>query len=464
MRSIGVRIINKTIMIYIGQADQIVRPQVTINGMPVSAVRMTNRVGEIPTCSVSLLPEHVNEFNNIDTPVVVMAEQYGVIFSGYPTGISCSNMNGNISAGVDLIHPARDLAETSVVVPGVTPGSNADIQTWLYYPNEKKAGQNSSRDIDCDIESKSFGKAVCDSIIEFIQHNRPSATNGFDVSDAGDKEKAIKMLQVIGEFSEETSGKLAGASGFMRKAVSEHVTSVLKRAGNSATIWDTLSSIIAAFDSYLVCMPGGTVFICPNFTGVKAQSNFIEPKIIQKFDKSSISPRSPKECKVISTKYAQQKAQATSVGVMGSATSDLKGARGTMVMAAPGWLDSMYWDFSTQAKAQRKKLMDAFAKSVLMRHCHEQKTFSIMSIPCPNVFPGTCATFQPASKIKSFINGQLSDFDKTFDGYCFSVEHYISTQSFYTAFQFKTALETDTYEKQESHPLYEGATMVEWII
>lgn len=446
-------------MNYIGKIDSVIKPIVTANGVNVVAVKVNNRIGDIPTCSISVLPEDVRKFEDIDTEVTVSVQPGGTLFKGYPTGISCSNMNGSISAGVDLIHVARDLAETSSLVPGMVPGGTADIKTWLFLPEGLKANATSGKDIIFPVSTKPFGEAICEGITKFLEATNLSYVNGFSISEAGEKSKAISMIREIGSNSKET-GNLAGATFLVERAVSGYCQGVLSRVGGSATMWDVLSEILGSFDCYLSCKPDGKVVIVPNFTGVSASGNSIESSIIQKFDRSAVSPRSPKECKIVGTKYAQNKAQSFLPGEMGSATSSLPGSRGTMVMSVPGWLDTAIWDSDTGEA--RQKLMDKYAEAVIMRHSNEQKTFNLMCPVCPGVFPGTSAKFQPASSIKAFDGGKVSSFDKTFDGYCYSVEHYLSTGSFCTTFMFKTALETDRYQKQGSHPLFEGAKMLEW--
>lgn len=451
-------------MTYIGKPDSVVRPVVTANGVNVVSARVTMRVGEIPTCSLSLRPEAVSQFDNVDQEVSVVISGSGgggTIFKGYPTGINCSNMSGSVSAGVDLIHKARDLSETSTIVPGIVPASNADTETYIYNPAELVKGAMDSKNIRFPVDQKEFGSAICEGLYNFISFIGVSASVEFLPSAAGDKQKALAMVSKIGAASAATSGRLGGADPAVASWVSEYCAGMLSRGGSSATIWDVLSMIAGAFDSYLVCLPGGGVTIAPNFSGVRSSGNEIPSEIIQKFDRSSLSKRSPKECRIIHPIASAYMDNKNMGDMMGSATTDLPGCRGTLMMSCPGWIAKMQIG-SNERIAKRKAMADKYAKSVAMRYAHEDKTFSIMCPVCPNVFPGTCATFRPASSIKSFQGGKISVFDKTFDGYCYQVEHFLSTGAFYTSFMFKAALDTDTYQKESSHPLFDGATMMRW--
>lgn len=448
-------------MNYIGTLNGITKPEVKANGVNVVSAKISSRVGEIPTCSLSVLPEDVNRFDGIDTPVSVVINGSTTIFKGYPTGINFSNMHGGVSAGVDLVHAARDLSETSTMVPGIVPASTADAKTVLYHPNQQTQNAKQPISFRFPVESKPFGPAVCEGIEWFIANNHlASSIVNFVGSKAGDRQMAIEMLKKIASNSEKTSGKIKNINASIAASVARHCFGILTRMGNSSTIWDTLSAILGAFDSVLLCLPDGEVTIVPNYNGVKATSNSINSSIIQKFDRSCVSQRSPSECAVVARGRMQQTDGVYKAGMYGHASSEMAGSRGSMLVSCPQWLEDV--GGTDEAKENRAKLLDAYAKSILMRYEHEQKTFSVMCPVCPGAFPGTCATFRPTSSIKSFSGKNADVFSKEFDGYCYSVEHVLSSESFYTSFMFKTALESDKYPKQQSHPLFEGDTMPEW--
>ena len=451
-------------MKYIGKINSIVKPTVKANGVNIVAAKITNRVGEIPTCSLSVLPEDVEAFDDIDKLVTVQISGTGgsgMIFAGYPTGLSCSNMSGSVSAGVDLVHTARDLDETSSLVPGIVPASNADVNTFLYHPKGLVQGVGGSLNVKFPVHEKEFGPAICEGMIAFLKRTNISSSPDFIPSAAGEKGKAIGMLEAIGAASEKTSGKLKGVDASAASWIESYCTGMLSRGGNSATIWDVLSMIVAAFDSCLICKPDGSVVISPNFNGVKAGKNTISPEILQKFDRSCVSTRSPQECRIVGDVQSSLVGNLFKPATIGTAVSPYPGSRGTMVMSCPGWLSNMM-TITDEQRAKKKQLMDNYALSVIMRYSQENQTFSLVCPVCPEVFPGTCATFKPASSIKSFDGGKIGAFEKKYDGYCYQIEHYLSSSTFCTSFMFKTALEAGKYPKQSSHPLFESAKMMEW--
>jgi hypothetical protein len=447
-------------MNYIGKIDSIVRPVVTMNGVNVVAARVTNTVGKIPTCSVLILPEDVENFDSPDKEATLEISGEGgsgTLFTGYITGINFSNMNGRVSAGVDIIHKARDLDETSALVPGMVSAGNVDIKVILYHKSSATKGLTSPTVIRTDL-SKPFMTAVCETITSVLERATVSSSQGFVQSNAGDKQKAIAMIKSIGENSQ-LGNFTGGGDPDLEAGASRYIYGVMCRANSSSTMWDVLSEILAGFDCMLVCKPDGTVVATPNFSGIASQGNAIDSQIITKFDKSSLTQRSPKETLVVSNHQTRAvKQNVWKQYVVGHYSDSRPGSRGSLYLNAPGWISSV----ASANNTIKQKMCDKLAEVYCLRYAHKMDTINIVCPVCPDVYPGTSATFTPASSLKNFRGMNIGAFETEFDGYCSSITHTLASDQWATTFAFEAALSTKKYQKQTSHPFFEGAKMIEW--
>lgn len=443
---------------YCALIDNIVKPEVTLNGDRVVQARIVNQIGEIPTATVIIKPEEVTKYTSPDQELALTISNVpgsGTIFKGYLSGVNFSNMNGNISAGVDIIHKARDLQETSSVVPGVSKSGNAEVSTILYRDPQKIFGNLSGAYQKFDV-TKPFPKAICDGVIDWLNSVRQNGTT-IKESNAGEKAKAISMLSAIAKNSEDMGNFFdSGAT----ERVSRFCSNVLERSHVSSDIWDTLSILIGAFDATLLCHPDGRVIMTPNFCGVKSQQNEIPSEIIEKMDRSSQIKRSPKECLIMSNvTMAQDKNMAVSCPIA-QAVDKNPGTRGSMLISAPGWCADLD---SNKANDLAQKGMDKLAEAILYREAHKTRTFNVITPVCPGAVPGVSAKFVPASGVKNFDGNPVEIFEEEFDGYCYKIEHILDIETWTTTFYFQSCVESSSgINKLSKHPLFPSAKMVEW--
>lgn len=445
-------------MNYVGKINDIAKPEVTANGIPVVSVSVNNQVGEIATCSCTMKPEDVEGFMSPDTVVTVKIggdAGGGTIFTGYVSGVNMTHMSGNLSAGVDLTHvKGRDLNDASVTVPGVIPGGNVDVKTILFHEAAALQGDVSATPyFSFKMSEGSFGKQLTTGMIEWINSNKVSSTINFNPSDGEEKGKAIAALGAI----EDLCGKLNVPSELDNR-IDIFLHGNLARGGSSSSIWDMLSVLAGAFDAVLVCKPDGELAICPNYSGIKSQGNTVPPEIIQKFDRSAQMKRSPKECLIVGNTSFNGLYNALEPNAIGKYTSSMQGLRGTLLLSIPGWANDMTAFTATELAA---KSMDSLAEANILRYAHKEKTFNLVTPPCPDVMPGTSASFQPTSGLKNFDGGKVSVFEEKFDGYCYKIQHLLEYNNFCTVFWFSTALES-AYSKPSSHPLFPGGSMLSW--
>jgi hypothetical protein len=444
-------------MKYCAEINQIVKPKVTVNGDRVVQARIVNQVGEISRATVLIKPEDVIKYSTPDQRITINIDNVpggGPIFTGLLSGTSFSNMNGNINAGLDVIHKARDLQETSSLVPGVSKAGNAEVDVLLYRKKTKVKDSAPSAYQDFDL-TKPFPDAICDGINEWLKSVNPKGI--LPPSSAGDKAVAMGMISSIAKNSPEM-GKFFEPG--LRSRASQFITNILEKGHVSSDIWDVMSVIVGAFDATLVCMPDGTVKMTPNFCMIKNMGNKIPSEIIQKIDRSSQIRRSPKECLIMSSVTYDQVRNKPVKNPVGQYTDPNPGTRGNMFVAAPGWCNDLT---SKKAADYAKKGMNALAKAMLNREAHKTRTFNVITPICPGAVPGTGAHFTPASGVKNFDGQQVDIFEENFDGYCYRVEHILDVESWTTIFSFQSCVEDSAnISKDTKHPLFPDAKMIEW--
>jgi len=451
-------------MTFLGTANSVNKPVVKLNGISVTSVNSHAEVGGIPTCQVGVRPEDLTDFIGTDIQATLTVDGVNIFF-GYVVGVGYSNMNGGLVPSVSLIHVARDLDEITSSLPGVSPGSTADV-TSLLYTTDSSAVASASSGLSKFFVSdwtQPFSSIICTGLGNVISKSSAQSVSGYaPVVSGTDKQTAINILNQISGWSN-TGVFVFGSNAGIASGASRYIDGCLQRAGTSSSLWDVLSGIIAAFDCALVCKPGGNVCIMPNFVGVAAQENQIPTSFIQKVDRSALTTRSPKDCIVVAptaigtttSNYTNQ----FSPIKLGSYSSTLPGSKGSMLLAAPGWMSMLNGsDFPDSTTSP----ITAYAQTHVLSYSNRQKTFNIVTPVAPGAFPGVCATFSPFSGAKSFDGGPMSAFGATIDGYCKSVDHVLSGGTFSTIFRFECALEQGVYEKQKSHPFFPKATMDKW--
>jgi hypothetical protein len=441
---------------YCAFLDNIVKPEVTLNGDRVVQARVVNQVGEIPTATVLIKPEDAIKYTSPDQELQLKISNTpgaGLLFKGYLSGVNFSNMSGNISAGVDIIHKARDLQETSSVVPGVSKSGNAEMETILYRDKKKIMEGQSGAYQKFDI-NKPFPEAICTGIIDWLNSVK---TTQIPKSRAGEKDKAISMLSWIASNSTDM-GKFFAPDLIDR--VCKFCSNILERSHISSDIWDVLSIIIGSFDATLVCMPDGRIIMTPNFCGVSASGNDVQSEIIQKMDRSCQIKRSPKECVIMSNVCLYSVKNEPTRCAVAQSVDENPGSRGSLLVSAPGWCSDID---SKKGADLAQRGMDSLSKAILYREAHKTRTFNIVTPICRSAVPGTCATFIPASGVKNF-NGQPIDiFEEKFDGYCYKVEHILDVESWTTIFHFQACVEESSgIKKLSNHPLFPDAKMIKW--
>ena len=450
-------------MNFIGKANSVHTPIVRLNGVPVTSVSAHSEAGGIPTCQVGVKPEDLEQFTSPDQTGEVTVDGQ-TLFFGYIVGVGYSNMNGNLTPSVSLIHVARDLDETTTLIPGIMPGSTSDVGSLLFVKDSSVASYHSGLYKFQMNWEKDFGAAICEGMINLIQQIVAPDPNGYlPPSVAGDKNKAIAMLTKIGGWSK--IGKFAFTNGGIKSNARIALAGCVERAGTSSSIWDTLSGMLAAFDCGLVCKPQGEVTIMPNFAGIAAKEITIPTGVIQKVDKSSLMVRSPKECLVMAQispgnsmrTYSNQ----TKTAKIGQYSSSLPGARGAMLLSCPGWLNGVN-RADMEPGGPETSAINAYAASQVWAYANRQKTFNIVTPVCIGAFPGVCATFAPFAGLKGFDGGQIPGLSHEIDGYCKSIDHVLSGGTFCTIFRFECALEKNFYTKQPYHQFFPNAEMAKW--
>jgi len=446
---------------FIAQQDSIVYPQVKVDGKSVVSVRIINQVNEIPTATIYLKPEDLSSFTP-DQEVTVQisgAPNSGPIFTGHVSSVNFSNMNGQLTAGIDLKHRAKWLDEASGLIPGLTPGGNYDVQTVIYKKEDSYVDGASGAYFSFDV-NKPFPEAICGDentgLIGWLSNIGSSSCNEFVEADAGDRSRTISMLNQIKNDSDPFMFTFTE----LDEKVSAYCNNILNRATTSSTIWDMLMVILGSFDCCLVCKPDGRVIITPNWSGVKAQDNNIDSSFITKFDLSSLTPRNIKHCRIVGAVGSMMKnGNEMKKQVMGDFSEEGVSTGGSMFMSAPGWINDIHVE--VLPTPLQKDALTKLAQCILYREKDKDQTVNLITPIARNVFPGTCATFIPASSVVSFHTGEkVAPFCDNYDGYCYRVEHIMATDTWTTIFYFQTC--TSNNRKSSSHPFFPSANPPKW--
>jgi hypothetical protein len=446
----------------LGHKDSVEKAEIKANGVSVGSLIAESAIGEIPTCSFTIPPELASEFNEggmeVDVEVIKSKSATGTIFKGKVAGVGFSNMFGALSCRVDLVHKlASDLDASSTLFPGNFPGSAFDKRAFI---NSRTTSSSADNKTDSTVigyrPNGDFAKDVIKCITDYIINAAPRSSTGLDKPRGGNE--IISNLSKI----ESATGALI-FEDIIFNAISQFINQQLKSSTVSTTFWNSMSVLFGVFDLTMVCRGDGGVIVVPNFSGIRAGKNEIPKEWITSFDQSSRYERSPESVVVLvsDTPPNEQDGKIITPEVgMATISGAPKGAAGRYAVEAPPFLRMVIG--STIPIDTRKELMNKYAELVGIREIAKMKQASVVCPLILGVFPGVSARFSHTSLIKTFNGGKTSTFSKDFEGYCWKVQHQVSTEGVpKTLFSF-SSVSDGSFKKPDSHPFWAGATEPEW--
>jgi len=449
-------------MQFLGVRNGIEKAIIKANGISIAAVIIELQVGELARSSFEVPPELAADSFSYGQKITITIEQSksasGVVFRGEIIGIGFSNMTGSVSCRIDLIHEVGNLLDSSsTLFPGNMPGSASDNEAYIKF---SKSGPLASSPAGNTLHPlyllDDFGNDVKNSIAKYIEYAAEKSGTGM--------ERPIdyqRIIQAINQI-ESMTGQIA-ESGSVQGGITESLNAILKSASISSTFWNVLSSFFSYLDLVLVCKADGGIMIMPNYSGIKATANYIPDEMIISFDQNSRYERTPKSIVILvsdipplEVSSGGDKSNQVGKAIIESAPPS---SHGVFCVEAPSYLRSMT-QFTKRGSVE--ELMNKYAQVIGSREIGKLMLCNVSTPLCLGVFPGVPVSFRHLTSIKTFSGQNIEKFNNTFDGYCNSIRHTISTEGIpKTLFSF-TNVTDGIFKKESVHPLWPGAQMPAW--
>lgn len=464
----------------IGKQNQAVRAQGFLEGpggrIPISGVTCVTAVGSIPICRVFIPPEFLSQIpdeqsEDLYKVKILEGEEETTLFTGYVAGDNGKLSGKSVSAGVDLVHPLRDLDEARISAPSLHPASIVDY-SYTILPEGDFGGEGFS------FEPATFFTAGGGKLPEQIVSGLKKEMEGLQSESSADGGEAVKVetlqrgIDLLGRIKfndgtlkESIEGPLASGDS-SNSSINTWVRQRCEGSFNAArSVWDTITSILSEFGIYLIGDSDGGIFTAADCAGMTMQesspsADFVGPMpptnllgggYIATFDKVSAITRNISEVLLASENVRANPFNDS--GTPGGFVSYMEGSKGaTMVLQMPGWLNPIV---ETESDGLVKAQKD-YAKAMLYLEKSKFRTISASGPLAPRAMPGTIIHVSPYSAMKAKSGGQIDDFGKTYAGYCYQVAHEIDVpgEIFQTTFFLKNVSVLGGGGQLNEHPLF----------
>lgn len=479
----------------IGKPGDVIAPQGWLEGpfgkggdatrIQINSIQTSFAVGTIPTCRVSVPIEALDQLpqgqtNDVCKVMVSDGTDDHVLFTGYCSGPRGRISGNSVSAGMSLIHIARDLDQCRLSAPGIHPASVDDFNYVIASRKASREGLGSGRFF---VENDVMPKEIIENLIKELNNieqisfqnvgNIPGvALKDVSFAPAIELLKKIKVLngQIKGEIFEPLTSNIAGQND---QCINAWVHSKVKGGlQTTMSLWDVLASIFTAFGLQIICDNLGGVSIAADTAGFTApDANLLGASYITAFDWNSLFTRDIYEVNLIANNVASSAVGGPPTEGATLYTYPDKEARkgatgeapvgGSLTLLLPGWLEPI------TIVRDEKELQKAFRSLAQMFFYLERsklRTISISGPLAPNVVPGTNAIFEPFSKVAA-KSGQPITITKTqYTGYCYKVDHVFdgSSNTLQTNFSFRNISSTESKETVASHPIFSDVKPFVW--
>lgn len=466
-------------MTIIGKQGDICRPKAYVEGpsgkIEISSVSCTYSVGSIPMCRVFVPPEFLGIVpeegdDQLYTVKVTDGESEAkTLFTGYVAGSNAQISEKRIMAGIDLIHPARDLDEGRISSPSLHPNS---VMDYTYFV---KGGFKKSSEI---LEGGVFftkgggpvakqaldGLATC--LTQIIGLNPDSASGG--PVKIGTLEKTIDLLKKVtvlnGTLKDEVETGLQGTVQDRISLQSYFHSRFLGSFNSARSVWDTLCSTFSEMGLYMICDNEGKVSVSADCSGLIGGDNRLGPDYIVTLDKSSVIKRPIGEVNLIGMavrKAASAKdpiAQPLSVATY---PPDGSGKGATLTLQIPGWLNPV---MEVGSEGGCTTACQAYAKAMYYQEKSKFRTMTASGPLAPLAIPGTVAKITPFSAMRPLSGSSIGDFQKTYLGYCYQIIHTVDVQekTMKSTFCFSNVSPEESDGGIDEHPLFSDVKPFTW--
>lgn len=461
----------------LGKAGSIAKPSGTLTGpagnIPISAVQVTSSVGSIPTARVSIPIEFLAKLpteQNDDIYTVTVSDGVGTsatLFTGYVAGPRGRIGQGACSAGITLVHPARDMDQMRITAPSFHPASVFDYNYMFRLGNDTEGGGSGFNLQDGRFYTGgNLPQALVKGVIATLKDAAAGRLEGggTQFKDIG-LGPAIALLEKLKYRDGVIRGDLVGAllnedkTGNSINAWAE--ARVMGSFNAMRSIWDTLTTLFSEFGIYLFGSCLGETWATVDVAGFTPPGeNILGPDYITDIEWVSMFTRNISEVNLICDHIAgldQEGGGAAGTLVTYPEKATKSGA--SIALQMPGWLSplSSAQDYPQILKAQR-----AMAQAFFYIERNKLRTLSVSGPLAPLVTPGTTALIDPSSRIKA-LSGMKLDRNVDYTGYCYQIDHVMNRASniLQTNFSFRNVTEGKA-ETISQHPIFSDATPFRW--
>lgn len=501
-------------MVIIGKPGGVSKPYAVLRKLgvgdeiPITMVSVEYTIGAIPRCRVGIPPEFLQDIpmKATDDVYEVVASEVGQeqmpIFTGYVAGPSGRKTGRSYTAGIDLIHIARDLDQMRLSAPSLSLNEGG-INDFRY----QRAGSNvttentSQFNILDDSYYSSIGGAplaqqIIDGVIKKLEKLFTVVKDGKVPIRKENYNKAIQLLESIDVVHGVLSGPIGKALASKdQNSINSYLVQRLNNSFESqSSIWDTMSAIFADFGLTFLCKNDGTVAVVANLANfTPPDSNFIDGGFIVGMEFGAKFYRNVREISLImpnmspgpysSENSAENKDRPSTVVTWPAEDDGSNGASLTMLF--PGWLTPISFRTGVNDKYLEPKsgvnvgsgqktdvpVATESLKAIRMAQLNyaemmfnlEQSKLRTMAVSgplSPLALPGTTTFVQPYSSVQSRNGRSLGDQTAVFSGYIYSVLHNIDIDGkvFSTTLNLSHVSDVSEELNIDKHPIYSDIT------
>ena len=476
-------------MISIGSANGLTKVTAYLKGLedntpiPITSFNCSYSIGSIPTCSLGVPIEFISKLPKRadDKTYEVIVESNGneyVLFTGYVAGPSGTVSGRSAEAGVNLVHPARDLDATRTSNPDLL---TSGVNDWDFSLSSSGDGNaNEYYFYDDDTSDIPLPKQIINGMINTLKESSGSSlsieTESINYDKSIDLLNKIKVLN--GTLNEETGG-------IFKETINQFVEKEFNGSVNSQTsLWNTLNSVMSQFGFQLICNHKGEVLITADL------ANFIPPDInyfysnqIWSLNQSSFFVRNVSQVNLLLNN--QNTNTNTDNQILVSYPKEPPADQsfsGSMIIILPEWLERLNTpnevgpdsepaspsypppELPTPKDTEEKTFsekdsQEKYAKSIYYLEKNKWSTISFSGPLLPKAVPGTTVWVQPYSSVKAMSGDEIGD-GSLFSGHLVEVSHSLSASgmSVQTSLVLKNVSRSDEDANIKEHFLFSDVT------
>ena len=454
--------------------------------IPITSFNCSYSIGSIPTCSLGVPIEFISKLPTRadDETYEVIVESNGnkyTLFTGYVSGPSGSVSGRSVEAGINLVHPARDLDATRLTNPNqLTSGVN-DYSYDITYSGD--GGSEHDGYYDTTYKDR-LPQQIINGLIEQMEL--------WTYSVAGDENTNIDFSSSIALLREiySRNGLLnPNIGGEIEEEINGFVDTQIKSSIEAqSSLWNVLNSIMSQFGFQILCDNTGGVSITADLANFEPpKKNYFYSDQIWSLNQSSSFVRNISQVNLLESNHKQSNGEV----LVSYPEEPVKGQAfsGTMSVLLPQWLSELGKEADAEPppgnapppaeppnacnppgelkeaedrSSQEKTKIDiqvAYAKSIFYSEKNKWSTISFSGPLLPNAVPGTTVWVQPYSSVKAMSGVEIGD-GSLFSGHLVEVSHSLSAsgQSVQTSLVLKNVSRSDEDSNIKEHFLFSDVT------